>query len=262
MQEGDKVIFDGVGSTGKFFTLRPLKTTAASEAIKTSITIKGFQINNYCEGISFGDYKSNVIVSNNKIEKVTFQNIGSKYDPVKTIVNGRNITNGNCVAAVRIQRSTNNEIIDCKFINIENLPQKQTVVGKYGPLLLHAIYLSDGASKNTIIGNEFSKFTGSPVRIRNESDENEISKNKFMNPIYINTKREYKIKAVSQWYCNENAPGCVNKEDECPSANTLLKNNYIDPNLDGYSDESQSKNAKCPEEKLKIIRSKKEVIME
>lgn len=253
----DKVIFDGESSDGEFFILRT----------NARVIIKNIELNNYCEGISLGDYKSGIVSNQNRIENVTFKNIGSKYDPVTKVVGGRKLNNGNCVAAIRIQRSKENEIINCKFFNIENLPEKQTAVQKYGPLLLHSIYLSDGASGNTIEDNEFNGFTGSPIRLRNNSDNNKIRTNKFKRPIYVKTKGDYKIKAISQWYCNDKAPGCAAKMNpECPSVGTSIKtkrhpneaeSDYKDSNVEWYADESQSKKSTCREQK-----SGKEVTIE
>jgi Right handed beta helix region len=258
----DTVMIDGENSNGKFFILRLKKEHVRATSLVTNINFMKIRLMNYCEGISFGDWKSDVIVINNRIEDVTFQNVGSKYDPVKTSVNGVLIPLGSCVAAVRLQNAQKSILINNKFLNIENLPQRQTKAGKYGPLLMHAIYIADDASDNIIRANFFKNFTGSPIRIRNSSDRTMVVDNTFEKPIYVSApKGGYLMKAVSQWYCNQEVNECVGKEPECPSIGTILSNNYIGQDLELYSDESQSKNSTCPVEKLRLrnIKNLKEI---
>lgn len=256
-KNGDKVIIDGGGSSGKFFVFRLNKEIVNAGLLETNISFKRIHLMNYCEGISFGDWKSDVAVTNNKIEGVIFQNIGSKYDPVRVVVGGVVIPNGSCVAAVRLQNSRKNILLKNKFINIENLPQRQTKAGKYGPLLMHSIYLSDDASDNIIRENQFRNFTGSPIRIRNRSDRTRVVDNKFEQPIYAYISNSgYVMKAVSQWYCNQEVKECIDRDSECPSLGTILSGNSIEKKLELYSDESQSKNSTCPVGELKLRNTK------
>ena len=252
-KNGDKVIVDGGGGSGKFFVFRLNKEIVNAGLLETNISFKRIHLMNYCEGISFGDWKSDVTVTNNKIEGVIFQNIGSKYDPVRVVVDGVAIPNGSCVAAVRLQNSRKNILLKNKFINIENLPQRQTKVGKYGPLLMHSIYISDDASDNIIRANQFKNFTGSPIRIRNGSDGTRVIDNKFEQPVYVSMSNGgYVMKAVSQWYCNQEVKECIHRDPECPSLGTILSGNSIGRKLELYSDESQSKNSTCPVGKLQL----------
>lgn len=252
-RDGDVVVIDGEGGDGKFFSLNLKSSPLVSGRVKTGIYFKRIHLLNYCEGISFGDWNSDVVVTDNKIEGVIFENIGSKYDPLTKTVNGVSMKNGSCVAAVRLQRAQKNVLLKNKFVNIENLLQKKTVVGKYGPYLMHAIYIADDSSDNIIRGNKFQNFTGSPIRIRNRSDRTRIFDNSFENPVYVSSPNEgYSMKAVSQWYCNEAVGDCIHKDPECPSLGTVLNGNLIGKGLELYADESQSKKSTCPLDKIKL----------
>lgn len=242
-------VFDAAGTNAtSFFVLRVLEKS--DRPIRTGITIRGLQIANYCEGISLGDWKSVATVTGNTLEGNVFTEIGSRFQTPSMQRDGKKKPAGDCVAAVRIQNSQDNLIRANTFRNIQNLPARETGLAKYGPYLLHAIYLSSGASNNRIEKNSFDGFSGSPIRIRAQSDNNKVIDNRFSNPVYLDSRPSgYSINAVSQWYCNDKVEACKEKakkgDVECPSIGTEIVGNNVDGDLQLYNDESQSKNAMC-----------------
>jgi hypothetical protein len=243
------VVLDGTGDElGQFFLLRI--TSPTPEPVKTGIIIRGFHITNYCEGVSLGDWKSKARITGNLVEGNQFSRIGSKYEQPTLQADGRRLPEGRCVAAVRVKNAVGNMIRNNVFAQIENLPAGQTAARKYGPTLLHALYISNGSSDNRIENNHFSKFTGSPVRIRAESNNNVIIANTFISPIYLpQNKGKYRISAVTQWYCNEAVEICRNRAEdgvtECPSTGIEIVANKVGAGMDIYADDSQSKRATC-----------------
>jgi len=244
------VVLDGTGGQAdQFFLLRI--TTTSSEPVNTGVVLRGLKITNYCEGVSLGDWKSRSTITGNLIENNWFDRIGSKYETPKKQADGRMLPEGNCVAGVRVRQASGNVVRKNKFTKIENLPVGETVSGKYGPTLLHALYVSNGATDNRFEGNSFSEFTGSPVRIRAQSNDNHVVDNTFESPVYgkQQMRKGYKIKAVSQWYCNTGTEACRNKAEdgatECPSTGTEIVGNRVRGDMELYADESQSKEPTC-----------------
>jgi hypothetical protein len=243
-------VMDAKGTDAtSFFVLRI--TEKSDRPIRTAITIRGLQISNYCEGISLGDWKSVATVAGNTIEGNVFSEIGSRFQSPSAQADGKKKPMGDCVAAVRVQNAQDNLIRANTFRNIQNLPAKETVVAKYGPYLLHSIYLSKGASNNRIEKNSFEGFSGSPVRIRAQSDNNKVIDNRFSKPVYVDYRPAgYRINVVSQWYCNEAVEACTERlkkgDFECPSIGTEIVGNTLEGDLDLYKDESQSRKVVCP----------------
>lgn len=251
-QRGKSSVFiDGQsGDVEQFFLLRVMKPTSGDETINTGLVFRGLDISNYCEGISFGDWKSKANVSGNVIEDNRLRRIGSKYQTPKVQDDGRKLPTGACVAAVRLQHASGNIVRANVFEDIENLPASKTGVAKYGPLLLHSIYISKNSSDNLIENNQFERFSGSPVRIRAQSDNNRIVDNTFGTPTFPGkVPPGYRIKAVSQWYCNDKVNICKERAEEgnteCPSTGTEIIGNKTVRALELYADESQSKTATC-----------------
>jgi len=243
------VVIDG--SKDPFGQFLVLRVAEAGRTVETGIVVRGLHITNYCEGISLGDWKSKGKITGNVIENNRFTRIGSRYEVPSVNQGGKQLPEGACVAGVRIQNADRNLIRGNVFEKIENLPSSQTAARKYGPALLHAIYLSSGSSGNRIENNQFREFTGSPIRIRASSNDTVVSGNSFANPIYVgDTARRYRMSAVTQWYCNDAVKVCLDKAEdghqECPSTGIEIARNRVGSGLDLYADDSQSKRATCP----------------
>ncbi|UTW46296.1 right-handed parallel beta-helix repeat-containing protein [bacterium SCSIO 12696] len=126
-----------------------------------------------------------------------FVRIGNKYS-----------CSGSAYAALGVSSSSNNLIIGNDFHLIENS------TGVEG---LHSIYISKSSSSNRILGNSFYKFSGTAIKLRDSSDDNEISFNKFFNSTMDSSNPKPAIHAnfVSQSY------------DECPTVGNLAKANQM-----------------------------------
>lgn len=227
-------VFDGHGVQGGLLMLR--YSVPVQRPVETNLTISDLSVENYCEGISFGDFRSKGIVANNRIINVSFKRIGTKYEsppPVKR---------GNCVAAVRIQRAKNTVLQGLQFEKIENIPAEDTPLAKYGPLAMHAIYIADMSTDTVISDSIFDGFTGSPIRIRNRSDRTRVMRSTFRHPVYVKDgtiHRRYTLAAISQWNCTVQNKACSRKADECPSQGIFLKDIKLEGDLSIYDDETR-----------------------
>jgi hypothetical protein len=238
--EQSPTVFDGSTARGSFFVVRPADSEPSP--IRTNLSFEHFTVRNYCEGMSFGGYGTEQTVMDNRVSHVNFESIGSKHESKN--VDGER---GNCLAAVRAQRATNIELTDLTFINIENLPKKQTQSKRYGPTLLHAIYIAERSSNIKIANSRFNGFTGSPVRIRDRSSKIEVVNNIFRRPIFADPsdREEIELAAISQWNCTAAIGACLSKRPECPSQNVVVKGNKVEKGLTLYKDMSNGNKYTC-----------------
>lgn len=248
--EGYPVVLDGSGGTRpSFFTLSLVRGDTGRETVPTRLHFRRLRVTNYCEGISFGDWRANVTVSDNSISESRFDHIGSKFDPVKVTVKGQSLPQGKCVAAVRLQHAHQTVISKNIFRDIENLPAARTAAKRYGPGHLHAIYISSESMHTLVKANRFERYNGPPVRIRDRSDGTRVVGNHFLEPSQQAGKAGAPMAAVSQWYCNTEVGTCVDRADagqtECPSSGIEIHDNVYSRELILYADQSQSTQATC-----------------
>lgn len=240
-------VFDGSTSTTNFFIVRLAARGKSDEKLRTNLTIRDLTVRNYCEGISFGDFKSRAPIADNTVERVRFENIGTKYESAHVEKRGA------CVAAVRVQRASDITIKDSTFTNIENLPKADIEGGRYGPLALHAIYIADFSDNVTVTNSQFRRFTGTPIRFRNRSNGLRVIDSSFSEAIATPVGRGKpppRIAAVSQWNCTVGNKRCVAKRDECPSSDAVLRGNRIDSSVDLYRDENEGSEPTCADRNL------------
>jgi hypothetical protein len=102
-------------------------------------------------------------------------------------------------------------IEDNVFSHLENGEVEGT---EYGPRLIHAVYLRDNSSGNTVRGNRFEHTSGDPVRVSNGSNDNRVVGN--------STKNTGVQALVSHWYSTGD-PNNV----QAPSTGTVIKNNEL-----------------------------------
>lgn len=236
-------VMDGRGdSSTKFFIIRIPHTKEG--AAKVNITFDGLEIRNYCEAIVVGDWKSQTPIIGVRVLNSKFRHIGSLYEEPVPNKTGTMKPYGDCTSAIALVRASETIIRDNIFEDIENTEANQTIKARYGPSHLHAIYLEDNSKNNLIIMNEFSRFSGSPVRIRNSSDNTAVLGNSFSHPL-ASTGENMRIPAVSQWYCNIDVDICRTRPPECPSTGTKIVGNEIGAGINLYADQSQSKISTC-----------------
>lgn len=82
------------------------------------------------------------------------------------------------VGGVMARGLENSFIQDNWFTNLENGTVKGT---EWGPILIHAVYLRDKSSNNTVTGNHFTSVSGDPVRVNNASNGNIVRNNTLKN---------------------------------------------------------------------------------
>lgn len=194
----DKPIFDGVGKGGTWFILQA-KTQRGS-----TFLFDGLEIRNYLTAISFNGFREQpeTYLGNNTIQNMIFENIGQISAP-------KHETSS---AAIRFVNSRNNVIKRNKFIVVRNNKCNG----------MHALYIAHHSSNNQIIENEFNHACGSPIRLRDSSNDNLAIGNIF---------KDIQSKAVfDEWYCNRSISKrtCTKKTPECPSWNNRFEKNEVE----------------------------------
>lgn len=221
-----KAIFDGrssatatLGSQRSFFILKSTSGKA------TNLNFEHLTIRFYAEAISLNgnrDDEKAGFNSNNKILFTWFDKIGSKFHVDQTLP---------AYAALRFVNSRKNEVKGNIFSNIENASR---------PELLHAVYVAHFSHENIFEGNSFRKQSGDPLRVRDYSNFNVVTKNEFESAGSF---------VYSEWYCEASeSSDCTKKIPECPSWGSAVRSNiyrgsglfkyYVRPNF-------QNSNSAC-----------------
>lgn len=200
-QSGSKSrpVFDGNGKGGTWFILHaPVQNGAR-------FTFSGLEVTNYITAMSFNGGRKDLdkYLGNNVVENMVFKNIGqvAKADSKPS------------TAAVRLVNTRGNTIRDNRFIGIRNEQNCE---------LLHSIYLAHHSSGNKITGNTFENVCGSPIRMRDNSNDNIASGNTF---------RNVQARAVfDEWYCSDkrNAACREKPAPECPSWGNRYEANKVE----------------------------------
>jgi len=170
---------------------------------ETHIVIRGFRVSNYRGAISFyGNRFDNTPWSaKNIIEKNIFENIGQKRLGAKI-----------GFSAITLTNSVENTISGNKFKDITNLEKCDAI---------HAIYLSGGSSRNSIIDNVFDGGCGDTIKARDRSNHNVILNNKFY-------RQTGKAIFVDSFCDGKKVAECALKPQECPSWGNVFRDNFID----------------------------------
>lgn len=200
-------VFDGQGNETWF-------KANISNGQNSNLNFKYIKVQNYKLGIYLNGDKydpTNGWNGNNYLYGMYFKNIGSKFTINKDFA----------YAAVDLVNSRNNRIINCHFVNIEN--SGSTADKSH----LHALYISNYSSNNIIQRNRFEIVCGDPIRTRDESNNNFIEDNNF-----INTGEKA---FFSDWYCSPatTSSPCTKTSGECPSYGNEFRNNDCNKNYLG-----------------------------
>lgn len=246
-----QVVFDG-GKVNRqrFFVYNPSKASPAEDSGSVRFSFEGIVIENFCEGISFGDVEGRSTTFGHRVDRLTLRAIGSKYDRRRRVnERGDSLSPGDCYAGIRLAATSRSSITRTRFENIENLPANQTFY-RQGPGLLHAIYIATLGQGNMIMNNTFVGFTGSPIRVRDRSNDTVIEGNTFERPLWPEGKvHENPLYAVSEWYCNTAVAVCIEKalkgRRECPSTGTRMAGNRLGIGVRLHADQSQSEESTC-----------------
>lgn len=166
------------------------------------IEISGFKVSNYVTAISINGSRKNINNWNggHKIQNNLFFNIGQA-----------NAVGRPSTAAIRLVNSRHNEITDNEFHEIRNIKQCN---------LLHSIYLAHYSSFNEITRNVFDGGCGAVIKVRDASNANKITKNRFLNQ---------SAEPFHDSFCDRSRSSlCTKKSAECPSWNNVLEANQVE----------------------------------
>lgn len=199
----DRPIFDGCAADGTcaggtFFLLRH------SAGEETNLHFWYLRVQRYQTAISLNGARNEEATSNgsNRIYGCYFDRIGNVFEP----------SLDPSTACVRLVNSDDNEIANNHFVDVVN-----TRSGG----LIHAIYVAHMSDRNTIRANRFQRSTGDPVRVRDFSNGNVITDNRF---IKVGTHAGY-----TDWYCDHDVrTDCTKPTAECPSWDNQFRDNTLD----------------------------------
>ncbi len=194
----DGCLEDGACPGGTWFTLR------SASGNPTNLHFEYLRVENYQTAISFNGDRNDPAASNgrNRIYGCYFDRIGNISNPDLDPA----------TAALRLVNSDDNEIANNHFTNVVN-----TRSGG----LVHAIYAAHLSDRNVIARNRFLRSSGDPVRLRDFSNDNRISDNRF---IRVGTTAGY-----TDWYCDHEArDDCTKVGPECPSWGNQFRDNELD----------------------------------
>ena len=144
-------------------------------------------------------------VNHNSTYGMVFQNLGSKYSSA-----------GFAYGAIDMVNSSDNLIQNSHFLHVENTGESIELV--------HALYVAHWSKRNVITANRFYYVSGAPVRMRNDSNDNDIYANTF--------ERAGPISYYSEWFCDT---ACAIRDDharECASHGNVFHDNNT---ITGYS---------------------------
>jgi hypothetical protein len=116
---------------------------------------------------------------------------------------------GSGYGGVDLVNSRGNKILYNQFVKLENRGAKAD--------LIHGIYLAHHSSGNRVQANKFITISGDPVRIRNDSNDNDI----FDNTLHgTGQGAQY-----SDWFCNLRCARDSDRPAECASHGNLFHDN-------------------------------------
>lgn len=146
LNDGERPVFDGSRASGNSHYWM---NTAGGPRLD----VEGMEVRNYRTGGIRMDTDGNVI------HDVVFHQIGNKHVP-----------DGPGYAALHLLGSSHNHISDVVFRDLENVDC---------PGCMHGVYAANGSSDNVVTGSEFTRITGDPVRLRNDTHRNVFEYNTF-----------------------------------------------------------------------------------
>lgn len=198
----NRPVFDGCSSASNcvnnsFFRL------PSSAGKKTNLAFEYLKVIRYRTAFSFEGNRNDAKKYNagNRIYGCWLEDIGNAY--------AAGIQPS--TAAVRLVNSDDNTIANNHFVDIVN---------RTSGALLHAIYVAHGSDRNTITSNRFVRNSGDPVRVRDFSNGNVITKNTFTK---VGTAAGY-----TDWYCDHDVrTDCTKADPECPSWNNQFRDNAL-----------------------------------
>jgi hypothetical protein len=195
-----KIVIDGQGGTvngfvdgaptiGYFLSYRPAvgagttaKRPAAANLEVKYLTVRGYESggieispqtvpgkdDQWAGGLS-------AFVGGANIHDNVFRGLGSQHTPAEQAVwnQMRFGAGGVMMRGVQDSRVEHN--------TFKNLINGDVVGSRNGAKLIHAVYVNNASSGNTISGNDFENVSGDPVRLSNASNRNDVTGNRSRN---------------------------------------------------------------------------------
>jgi len=193
----ERPIFDGGGTLETWFTLNKTNGTASN------LRFRYIKVQNYNTAMSFNGNRNQVSHwnSGNELYGMFFSRIGGRYS-----------TSSYSTAAIRFVNSRDNSISNNHFVDILNNSAEASAI--------HAIYFAHYSSNNIVFKNRFLRVNGDPIKIRDESNFNSISDNRFYS--------SGNIAFYQGWYCNKKIrDDCTKASGECPSIGNEFRKNDL-----------------------------------
>ncbi|MFU8802229.1 MAG: hypothetical protein ACNA8W_00330 [Bradymonadaceae bacterium] len=209
--ESDRPVFDGClvenptnlqtqCPGGTWFMLRH------SNGERTNLVFNYIRVERYQTAISLNGARNaeETFNSHNRIFGCYFKDIGNGYaDHVAP-----------STAVVRLVNSNDNQIENNHFVN---------VINTRSPALIHALYVAHLSHRNTIARNRFENHTGDAVRLRDYSNDNVITDNRF--------NKAGATAGYTDWYCDHDVrDDCTKVGPECPSWGNQFRDNTLNGN--------------------------------
>lgn len=150
------------------------------------------------------------------------ENIGNKPTGLKNGQHG--------YAGIQLGNSSNNVVRNSTFENLVNSP---------GESHIHGLYIVHGSSNNVIRDNIFRGISGSPVKVRNSSNNNDVRENRFENSgiesAFYDSHQEGKERSPLVKDTVGKATGLFHG-DECASFGNIFRNNKVGKKFKGSGD--------------------------
>jgi len=193
----ERPIFDGNGLKKTWFKLN------ISTHSFTQLKFRYIKVQNYNTAMSFEGNRNHESAWNagNELYGMYFYRIGGRYS-----------NSDYSTAAVRFVNSRNNSIINTHFVDILNIADQAAAI--------HAIYFAHYSSNNKVLRNTFLGINGDPIKVRDQSNYNYISNNRF--------ESSGNSAFYQEWYCNKSIRNdCTKVIGECPSIGNEFRDNIL-----------------------------------
>lgn len=191
-KSGAKPVFDGGGGKARVWL-----TVHNAAGRPSRLTVRGLEITNYVTAISLnGERTPEAWNGSNIIQDNVFRNIGQVANP----------EGPPSQAVIRLVNSRDNRIIGNSFVHVRNF------TGCSG---LHAIYIAHYSSGNLIENNTFEDGCGAVIKTRDQSNNNIIRRNRFVNQ---------DDSPYLDLFCDKDSRDDCNRA-ECPSWDNVLVGN-------------------------------------
>jgi hypothetical protein len=207
-------VFRSNGVSGFWFTARPPRGLDGPDGLDSRLRFYYLQVQEYDRGGLMINGGTTVIdgirrpagggLNSNTIVGMYFTHLGS----------GRT-TGTDGYGGVDLVNSSGNTVHHNHFVALVNKDS--------GKNLIHGVYLAHHSNDNVVQRNNFTEISGDPIRVRNDSNGNEITGNAF--------ERTGLGGQYSDWFCDAD---CAEREGlprECASHGNVFQEN---DNVSGY----------------------------